>query len=79
MILAIDFRSANDVQTYIDLVNQFERYQLVLVSFLQNSGTTENREEVLRAWLIGITLVLGVLCMLLIVAFILKTRRYKIQ
>ncbi|KAK9739813.1 Cadherin domain [Popillia japonica] len=66
--------SANDVQTYIDLVNQFERYQLVLVSFLQNSGTTENREEVLRAWLIGITLVLGVLCMLLIVAFILKTR-----
>ncbi|KAK4881842.1 hypothetical protein RN001_005161 [Aquatica leii] len=41
---------------------------------LNNNPEVGNNEEVLRAWLIGVSAVLGTFCLALIIAFIIKTR-----
>lgn len=64
---------------FASLQTEFQRYALTLIQFLQTGTSTENMEEALRAWLIGVTVVLGTLCVLLLVAFILKTRRYEVD
>nr|AHJ10508.1 cadherin [Alphitobius diaperinus] len=47
---------------------------LSLMSFDGTSNETEDMEEILTAWLIGVSVVLGALCIILSIAFILKTR-----
>lgn len=49
---------------------------LYLLSYASTSTATDNIEEQLRAWLIAVTVILGSLCLVLLVAFILKTRSY---
>ncbi|XP_071055461.1 cadherin-87A [Onthophagus taurus] len=65
---------ASDVKTYDKLQQDFTQYGLILISFSSTSADVDNTVEVLRAWLIGVAVILGVLCILLIVAFVLKTR-----
>lgn len=68
-------RLVSNVNTFSQLVGQMRnRTGLVLLSFPSSSSSSENLEEVLKAWLVGVSVVLGALCLILLVTFILKTR-----
>nr|AJA41107.1 cadherin-like protein [Holotrichia parallela] len=67
-------KAANDLTAFRSLSDRFSEYELDLVRFLENEETVDNTEQILKAWLIGVSIVLGTLCVLLLVVFILKTR-----
>lgn len=50
---------------------------LELQSFDSESNKDEDLTAILKAWLIGVTVVLGTLCLILLVIFFLKTRQLK--
>ncbi|XP_017772326.1 PREDICTED: cadherin-23-like [Nicrophorus vespilloides] len=64
----------SNADLYGSLRNNLLDYDLHLKRIDNVNTEQENNEEVLKAWLIGVGVVLGSLCILLIVAFILKTR-----
>ncbi|GJQ74066.1 hypothetical protein Trydic_g18988 [Trypoxylus dichotomus] len=66
--------TANTAPIFFNLSRQFEQHGLVLFSYVLSSTGDVDMEAVLKAWLIGVTIVLATLCIFLLVAFILKTR-----
>ncbi|KAF5276237.1 hypothetical protein FQR65_LT04042 [Abscondita terminalis] len=62
-----------DYSRFLKLRKELSEEGLFLLNF-DNPSPDENDEELLRAWLIGVSVVLGTLCMALIVAFIMKTK-----
>jgi hypothetical protein len=67
-------KKVTNVDVFQRLKNNFSKVGLVLLSFDSSSETNENLEAILKAWLIGVSVVLGALCLILLIAFILKTR-----
>ncbi|KAJ8921830.1 hypothetical protein NQ315_008462 [Exocentrus adspersus] len=68
-------RSVSNINTFSNLAGQLRnRTGLILMSFPSTSGSSENLEGVLQAWLVGVSVVLGALCLILLVTFVLKTR-----
>ncbi|XP_018562325.1 cadherin-related tumor suppressor [Anoplophora glabripennis] len=68
-------RMVSNINTFSELVVEVRnRTGLTLMSFPATATSTENLEEVLKAWLVGVSVVLGALCLILLVTFVLKTR-----
>ncbi|XP_044258008.1 protocadherin Fat 4-like [Tribolium madens] len=67
-------KQVTKVDKFQSLKEEFLKVGLLLMSFSSDSDTTENLEETLKAWLIGVSVVLGSLCLILLIAFILRTR-----
>ncbi|KAJ8974156.1 hypothetical protein NQ317_003206 [Molorchus minor] len=68
-------RLVSNINTFSQLVGTLRNEtELILMSFPSTSTSSENLEEVLRAWLVGVSVVLGALCVILLVTFVLKTR-----
>ncbi|XP_971388.3 protein dachsous [Tribolium castaneum] len=67
-------KQVTKVDKFQSLKEEFLKVGLLLMSFSSDSDTTENLEETLKAWLIGVSVVLGALCLILLIAFIIRTR-----
>nr|CAH7743641.1 unnamed protein product [Callosobruchus chinensis] len=64
-----------NVETYLRLSRDLRaQANLTLLSF-PTSDTTQDDSDLLRAWLIGVSVALGALCVLLLIVFVIKTRR----
>lgn len=76
MINRFLFSKLTVLTTYKNLVNEFKEINLNLMSLGEEKEVTDNIEEVLRAWLIGVSVGLGTICLILLIFFIIKVRRY---
>lgn len=66
------FSKLSSLTFYSNLRSSFSNITLYLLSYSSGSTTTDNLEDQLKAWLIGVTVVLGSLCITLLVGFIIK-------
>ncbi|RZC41945.1 protocadherin Fat 4 [Asbolus verrucosus] len=67
-------KSVTNVDVFNRLKTNFSNAGLNLLNFQTGDSSDDNLEAMLKAWLIGISVVLGSLCIILLIAFLLKTR-----
>lgn len=63
------------MSTYKKLKEALEVLQLELMTLGDEQTVEDNIEEVLKAWLIGVSVGLGAICIILIIVFVIKVRR----
>nr|CAI5817515.1 unnamed protein product [Callosobruchus analis] len=63
-----------NIETYTRLSVELKALNLKLLRF-PSSNTTPDDTDMLRAWLIGVSVALGALCIMLLIVFVIKTRR----
>nr|CAI5833088.1 unnamed protein product [Callosobruchus analis] len=62
-----------NIETYTRLSVELKALNLKLLRF-PSSNTTPDDTDMLRAWLIGVSVALGALCVMLLIVFVIKTR-----
>lgn len=70
------FSKLTVLSTYNKLKDALAKESLNLMSLGDEKPVDDNTEDVLKAWLIGVSVGLGSLCIILVVVFAIKLRRY---